>query len=520
MNVILYTRVSTDEQAQGNSLDYQESFLRSYCQVNKHNIIDIYKEDASAKDFERRPEMQKMMVYCRKHRKDVDLILFTRWDRYSRNLEAALSNIHYFDNLGIQVNSAENPIDISIPDNKVMLALYLTMPEVENSKIAKRTKECIHQARLAGRCTNKAPKGYLNKQIDEKHRYVEIDEKEASKIRAIFKEVSEGLKAPNYIRQQWARKGFTMSKNSFMDMLRNRFYCGEIVVPAYLKDEEQIVKGIHEPIIDMDTFNKVQEVLNGKQKVYPKVSRKLHPDLFLRKYLVCPTCGSPLTGSASKGNGGRYFYYHCSKDGKHFRCRAEMANQEFAKYVSSLVPNESILQLYSEILNDIRSKDNKGTKDIIKNIKEELSMHQKRIEAIEDKYLDGEIDKNEYNRFMKRLSDKAKEIEQRLDIAENAKRLNLEPKLNYSMALINSIDKYILDCPVEVKCKLIGSMFKGKIEFDGKNYRTTEYNKVLDLIYQQTNQLRGKEKGQIQNNLNLSCSVPRPAFEIIKVGKM
>ena len=59
MNVILYTRVSTDEQAQGNSLDYQESFLRSYCQVNRHNVIDIYKEDASAKDFEHRPEIQK-----------------------------------------------------------------------------------------------------------------------------------------------------------------------------------------------------------------------------------------------------------------------------------------------------------------------------------------------------------------------------------------------------------------------------------------------------------------------------
>lgn len=186
MNVILYTRVSTDEQAMGNSLDYQLNYLTAYCQGNNYNIIGVYKEDASAKDFERRPEMQKMMLYCKKHRKEVDLILFTRWDRYSRNLEAALSNIHYFDNLGIQVNSAENPIDSSNPDNKVMLALYLTMPEVENSKIAKRTKECIHQARLAGRCTNKAPRGYLNKQIDEKHRYVEVDEKEAPKIKAIF----------------------------------------------------------------------------------------------------------------------------------------------------------------------------------------------------------------------------------------------------------------------------------------------------------------------------------------------
>lgn len=36
MNVILYTRVSTDEQAMGNSLDYQLNFLTTYCQVNNH----------------------------------------------------------------------------------------------------------------------------------------------------------------------------------------------------------------------------------------------------------------------------------------------------------------------------------------------------------------------------------------------------------------------------------------------------------------------------------------------------
>ena len=37
-------------------------------------------------------------------------------------------------------------------------------------------------------------------------------------------------------------------------------------------------------------------------------------------------------------------------------------------------------------------------------------------------------------------------------------------------------------------------MFPEKIEFDGKKYRTKSYNKVLDLIYQQTNELRGDKK--------------------------
>ena len=59
------------------------------------------------------------------------------------------------------------------------------------------------------------------------------------------------------------------------------------------------------------------------------------------------------------------------------------------------------------------------------------------------------------------------------------------------MLLINNIDKYIREAKVEVKCKLLSSMFPEKITLDGKSHRTNNYNLVLDLIYQQTNELRG-----------------------------
>ena len=61
-------------------------------------------------------------------------------------------------------------------------------------------------------------------------------------------------------------------------------------------------------------------------------------------------------------------------------------------------------------------------------------------------------------------------------------------------------------------------MFPEKIEFDGKTYRTNSYNKVLDLIYQQTNELRGVEKKSGESFSTFSASVPRPAFEIYKLG--
>lgn len=73
---------------------------------------------------------------------------------------------------------------------------------------------------------------------------------------------------------------------------------------------------------------------------------------------------------------------------------------------------------------------------------------------------------------------------------------------------------------VEMKIKVLSSMFPEKIEFDGEKYRTNSYNKVLDLIYQHTNELLGRENEKGEAVANFSNSVPRPAFEIIKVGKM
>ena len=51
------------------------------------------------------------------------------------------------------------------------------------------------------------------------------------------------------------------------------------------------------------------------------------------------------------------------------------------------------------------------------------------------------------------------------------------------------------------------------IEFDGETYRTKSYNKVLDLIFQQTNELRGEKKENGERFPSFSASVPRPGVE-------
>lgn len=516
-NVILYCRVSSDEQALGGSLDFQEQSLRTYCNIKGYNIVgEPYREDYSAKSFNR-PEIQKIMKFCKKNKNMVDAILFTRWDRYSRNLEFALTNRRYFLDLDIEVNAIENPLDLSIHENKAMLAIYLVLPEIENDKRSDATKDGIVQARREGKCSNKAPRGYVNKSNGKYNKWVEVDEPKAKFVKQIFNEVAKGVETPSYIRRKFARQGFEVKESSFFDMLRNRFYIGEVFAPEYKGQKAGYIKGLHDGIINEDVFWRVQEILDGKKKHTPKLSKCINPDLFLRKYIICPVCGKTITGATSRGNGGQYVYYNCSENPKHFRCRAEKANELFAKYTASLKPNETVLQLYHEVLNNLKLENGRNTKQEIRKLEEELQAVIIIMEKTDDKLMRDDIDKSTHKRLIERYSKEKLELQTKIDLMKTPNHSNIEPKLSYSMSLINNMDDYMREGKVEVKCKLISSMFPEKITFDGNSYRTNSYNSVLDLIYQQTNKLRGEKIKIGESFSTFSDYVPEAGVEPARV---
>ena len=516
---ILYCRVSTKEQEKGNSLDWQEEYLRKCCAIRKYEVVKVFREDKSGKTFKGRTEFANLMQYCKTHKNEIDYVLVYRWDRYSRALKEALMNLDYFHKWKIEFNSIEQQVDFNAPEWIIYLALYISAAETEDTKISRRTKECIHKARESGKCVHKAPRGYVNRQLDDAHRYVEIDRTIADYICMAFKEVAKGVMTPTAICRSLGRRGFKVHKNSFLKMLRNPFYVGDIYVPEYVDSHigtipAHYVKGLHEPIIDRETFDAVQDILDGKRKNTPKTTKVLNPDLYLRKYVSCPVCGAPLTGSGCTGNGGKYYYYNCSRDGKHFRCSAKKAHEMFRRYVATLKPNKAILKLYETILNDMRRDKNKEVESEIVKLEAELSKCKERMKSVSSKYMDDEIDKKTYDGFITQIENSKKKIENRLFLMKNDTGANIKPKLNYSMLLINNLEHYVDDAPVEAKCKLIGSMFPEKIEFDGKSYRTAAYNAVLDLIYQQTNELRGLKKEDFSENSEKSPLVPSAMIEL------
>ena len=440
-------------------------------------------------------------------------MLFLRWDRFSRNVEFAFTyKRKFYDELGVEINAIESPIDFKGSEWSTNLAVYCGIAHSEDSKISRRTREGVRKSLKKGHWCNHAPKGYWHHRIGtykDHNTHMEINEKEALFVKRVFEEVAKGVESADSIRKRMCPK---MARSSFMQMLHNILYIGKIKIPALGDEPEDIIDGEHEPIIDKDTFYRVQDLIAGRNRSKHTLvkGKKPHPDFYLRGHVICPKCGRPITASFSHGNGGKYPYYHCMCSPRHYSIRAEKMNNEFVRYVSGLKPREEILYLYKEVLRSLREDECASQKKYQLELEDNITALEKRKKRLSEDYLDGKIDAMLYSELNKGVEDDIRHVKKQIEGVQTAIRTNLQPKLDYSITLIDNLEHYFEDAPIEVKQRLIGLIFPEKLIFDGSEFRTIKYNAVFDLIYQEIKQLREIKK---DNPNELSVSVAGAGFE-------
>lgn len=247
-NVILYVRVSTDEQAnKGFSLRDQEEKLLQYSRDNAMHVLNIYREDHSAKTFNR-PEFKKLLEYCKKNYTGIDELLFIKWDRFSRNTAESYNKINLFTDLGIKVNAITQPLDLSIPEQGLMLAVYLSIPEVENQRRSQNVIAGRRRAFKEGRYVGSPPKGYSVGR-DSTNKPILVPNNDAPYILEAFELMATGVYNLREVFNKLKNKGYKSSKTAFSNMIRNPLYSGLVYLSAYRDEKEQFIEGIHEPII-------------------------------------------------------------------------------------------------------------------------------------------------------------------------------------------------------------------------------------------------------------------------------
>lgn len=499
----LYVRVSTDEQAdKGYSQRNQEEVLKRYCEINSIVVRDVIFEDHSAKTF-KRPEWSKLLLKIKKFKGKSDLILFTKWDRFSRNAGDAYQMISQLRRLGVEPQAVEQPLDLTIPENKMMLAFYLAAPEVENDRRALNVFHGMRRAKKEGRWMGTAPLGYINKSDDSGRKYISPKEPEAGLIQWSFSELDKGVLAADQIRKEANKKGLKCSRSNFWTLVRNPIYCGKIFVPAHKDEPSKLVDGLHKPLITEALFNSVQEILDGnKRKSRPKTKVSTTEQLSLRGFLTCPECGHMLTGSGSKGKYQVYYYYHCQSP-CNFRFRSDAVNSAFVNELKKFKPQEAILELYKNVIVNAYKRQFSQNETSTKAIVSEIERVNAKVSKARDLLLSDAIDAADYKIIKTECDDKLKQLDHQLTTkADSTSKKNIEDIVHQAVSNLSNIDYAFSNADVIKKRQIISSIYPEKLCFDGKQYRTPRINAVANLIFQVNNDLR-----QIKNRNEYSFNI-------------
>jgi site-specific DNA recombinase len=501
---IIYTRVSTDEQNNGYSPADQKDKINKYCEHNNIEIVGFYHDDESGKSFDR-PEWIKIMSFIKKNRNYVDNIIFLKWDRFSRNVAEAYITIRDLKKLGVEPQAIEQPLDFEIPESKIMLAIYLAAPEVDNDRRALNVFHGIRRAKKEGRWLGNCLRGYKNSR-DENNRPIISHEggKQQMLVEKAFKEFASGMYNIEELRRKLNREGLKCNRNSFWMLLRNKGYIGKIMVPAYKDEPAQWVDGIHDPLIDNVTFYEVQDIIMGRKKNLPNKYKTVRDEMPLRGFLACPRCGRNLTGSASRGKlGGKFYYYHCDRNCKE-RQKAKDANERFSQLLGDFKSKPTTMVLYAQILKDKLKQNNNTGKSELEKVYKEIAKQKQRLKNAKDLMLDGEFSASEYKE-MKNEIDETIHLLSNDELKMKEGLENHDVKIDSCLELLSTLDTYYDARNTITKQRIVGSIFPEKLIFENNKYRTPRINEVVDLICRKDKPFGGekKEKQSISELLSL-----------------
>lgn len=508
---ILYIRVSTDEQAdKGYSMRDQKDKLQTYAKHQGIEVSKVFEEDYSAKTFDR-PDFKKLVAFVKCNKKDVDLILFTKWDRFSRNAGESYQQIDFFQKMGITPFAIEQPLDLSVPEQLLMLAVYLSVPEVENKRRSLNVIAGMRRSAKEGRYVGATPRGYDSKP-DLRGKPLLVPNDLAPSIKIAFEWIATGLHSQADVRRKLDERGVYISRSMLSKMLSNPLYMGYVKCKKYKDEPEAMVKGIHQSIVSETLFYKVQNITSGRtnKKLANKTgSLEYFP---LRGLMTCNKCGKNLTASSAKGNGGMYYYYHCF-DGCKNSISVTKVHKELKKVLANLSVEEDIQKLYVrefEVVFGVKKENDRSAKLNTKKLHVEV---QKKLTNAQDLFIEGKLSKEDYDQITHRYKLELAELNTSIAEKPEIDYKELKEYIEWGFGFVQNLEEYYEQGSVEAKRLIVGLMFPEKFTFENNQLQTNSVGEVFSLLCASSKGLKKIKKRDNSKKMNLSRLVTPAGFK-------
>ena len=500
---IIYIRVSSDEQIDGTSLDFQETECRKYCERKGFEVVAVFREEGeSAKDLSlnNRKEFLRGIEFCRKNKGKVQAFVVLRVNRFARNTEDHFIIRKKLASYGVTLHSVTEPIG-NKPIEKLVETVAAASSDYENAIRKQQCADGMSEKVNQGLYPWKSPYGYVCGQFKKRGlKKTEPDQPDPITfplMQKLFRVCLEERIGSSVELAKRANQMGMLPKSSkkiypqwIDDRFCNKFYAGIIVNP--FTGEE--IQGKHVAMVTSDEFNQIQLIRRGKVRAIVVKRQKNNPDFPLTRDIKCPDCGIGLSGSHSRGNGGAYASYHCHNKncamyGKTKGLGRNKVHGDFLAWLGTVTPKQEFMDLFKEIVVDVWRNNAALLDDIIKRQEAEVSeLKQKKFEYAE-MIRKGTISED----FGKELLEKTdNEIAtKQITARENhLDKLDIETSIEYAANFISDLPRTWNDVEVETKKRFQKLILPEGIVYSKESGFGTA---KLGLIYELNRQFDGEK---------------------------
>lgn len=324
LRAAIYIRVSTDVQASdGDSMREQLASCKRY--IDEHdNLIfhDSYVDDGVSGQKLQRNDFQRLMDDVKSNQ--IDIIIFTRLDRWFRNLRHYLNTQAVLDAHNVSwIAIAQEYFDTTTPQGRAFVNNSMIWAELEAQNDSERILRVFDDKVRRGEViSGSTPIGY---KIENKHLVPDEDAPKAIAMFEYYARCGNLTETLHFLENEF---GIVRTPVSLKHLLRNTKYIGAF------RDNDHFCT----PLIDQELFYDVQRKLQINIK-----SNKKH-DYIFPGLVVCDCCdrkmSSALTNARRKNKDGSVRHYHYPS----YRCRYALNLHRCENHKVLL---ESVLERYA-----------------------------------------------------------------------------------------------------------------------------------------------------------------------------
>ena len=329
MKIAAYCRVSTEKEAQIDSLEKQIEFFDEFTKKNGYELYKLYADEGiSGKQIKHRKQFQQMMQDAKL--KKFDKVVVKDVSRFARNTVDLLQSVRELKSYGVQVDFLNNG-EVMEGGSEFILTILGAMAQQESANMSKRVKFGKDITAQKGRVPN-IVFGY-DKIPDERYT-LKINEEEAKIVKEVFENyVHKGVGTTKIawdLNDRGIRTKKTKSKwvqTSIVRMLKNPIYTGRVTnkkseVADFItgtrkdipEDEWVIVERPEMRIISDELFNRAQEILEQRSNEFKLKSKREKTEYVFSTLIYCKHCGYSFRRIKRKytEDGKEYIRWVCS----------------------------------------------------------------------------------------------------------------------------------------------------------------------------------------------------------------